>query len=83
MLEITLYTKENCSLCLKAKRTLQDAQKRHPFRLIEVDITASDDLYERYRHDIPVATADGEELFRHRVEPDRLEQVIIERSKRR
>jgi glutaredoxin len=80
MLEITLYTKENCSLCLKAKRVLQEVQRRRPFRLREVDITTSEALYERYKNDIPVATVNDEQLFRHRVEASTLEQSLIERS---
>jgi glutaredoxin len=80
MLEIVLYTKQNCSLCLKAKRTLQQIQQRRPFRLVEVDITTAEILYEQYRNDIPVATVNGEELFRHRVEAEALEKLLIERS---
>ncbi len=80
MLEITLYTKENCSLCLKAKRVLHDLHRRCPFRLVEVDITTQEELYERYKHDIPVATLHGAEIFRHRVEPGALEKLLNERK---
>ena len=80
MLEITLYTKDNCSLCLKARRVILELQRRTPLRLIEVDITTSDDLYERYKHDIPVATLNGEELFRHRIEIQTLEELLNERK---
>ena len=80
MLEITLYTKENCSLCLKAKRILQSFQRRHSFRLVEVDITQDETLYERHKNDVPVATLDGEEIFRHRVETNELERVLNERK---
>jgi len=80
MLKITLYTKENCSLCLKAKRALQELQERHAFRLVEVDITTDDDLFERYKHDIPIVTLNDEEIFRHRVEPDTLEKLLSERK---
>lgn len=80
MLEITLYTKDNCSLCLKAKRVLQDFQQRHVFRLAEVDITTDEKLYERYKHDIPVATWNGEELFRHRIDAKAFEKFMKERT---
>ena len=80
MLKLTLYTKENCSLCLKAKRILQDFQGRHAFRLIEIDITTDEDLYERYKHDIPVVTLNDEEIFRHRVEANTLEKFFNQRK---
>ena len=79
MLEITLYTKDNCSLCLKARRVLQDFQQRHAFRLAEVDITTDENLHERYKHDIPVATWNGEEIFHHRIDTKAFEMFLKER----
>lgn len=79
MLEITLYTKDNCSLCLKAKRVLQDFQQRHDFRLMEVDVTTDETLYERYKHDVPVATWNGAEIFRHRIDTKTFETFLKER----
>ena len=81
MLELILYTKENCSLCRKAKRILLELQNRHAFQLVEVDITTKPELYEQYRIDIPVGWLDGEEIFRHRVEAEALEQLLIERKR--
>ncbi len=81
LLEITLYTKENCSLCLKAKRVLRESQRRHGFRLVEVDITSDPDLYERHKYDIPVVTLNGREIFRHRVDAQALAAVLEERKK--
>ncbi len=81
LLELVLYTKGNCSLCLKAKRVLQETQRQQPFRLVEVDITSNEEWYERYKHDIPVVTLNGEEIFRHRVEPKRLTTILKERNK--
>lgn len=80
MLEIMLYKKENCSLCLQAKRLIQRLQQRHALRLLEVDITADPALYERYRHDIPVVAVEGKEIFRHRVDPSVLEKIIQQRK---
>lgn len=79
MLEIILYTKENCSLCLKAKRVLLEVQKRIPLRIIEADITRNEEWHERYKHDIPVAVLNGKELFRHRIEVRTLETLLQER----
>ena len=79
LLEITLFTKDNCSLCLRAKRVLLEFQKRIPLRIIELDITENEEWYERYKHDIPVALLNGKELFRHRIEAGTLETLLQER----
>ena len=76
MLEMVLYTKANCSLCVKARRVLEDVQQRHGFQLIEVDITTDEALYERYKNDIPVGMLGGEEVFRHRIDQTTLENVL-------
>ena len=49
-------------------------QKKHPlelvarcFDLVEINIARDLDLYERYKHDIPVVLIDDVEAFRHRL----------------
>lgn len=54
MLEVTLFTKDPCSLCEEAKLELGALAAEYPHRLREVDITTDEALYARYRHAIPV-----------------------------
>ena len=44
----------------------------------EVDITQDQELMEKYREDIPVVLVDGEEKFRHVVDPDKLAQLFYD-----
>jgi 4a-hydroxytetrahydrobiopterin dehydratase len=68
-MEITLYTRQNCSLCEKAKSSIRAAASLHrlPITLREVDIDADPELQARYSDDVPVIHVDGVEAFRHRV----------------
>jgi len=59
---ITLYTRNRCPLCDKAKATILELKKEWDFELNEIDIESSDELTERYGLMIPVVHLDGEEV---------------------
>jgi glutaredoxin len=59
---ITLFTRNRCPLCDKAKATLLELKEEWEFQLEEIDIEASDQLTERYGLMIPVVHIDGEEV---------------------
>ncbi len=73
MLEIVFYTRPGCRLCREALRQLAAAVPDATVR--EVDVDSDPDLRSRYGFDIPVAVADGRELFRHRFDPRCVEAV--------
>lgn len=54
MINVTLYTRENCHLCDVTKENLASLQKRTPHRLIEVDIDSDPALVAAYGEKIPV-----------------------------
>lgn len=53
-LQVTLYTKDGCSLCDKVKAQLALLQTTQPHQLKEVDITQDEALFAQYKHAIPV-----------------------------
>ena len=59
---ITLYTRNRCPLCDKAKAAILELKKESDFELKEIDIESSDELTERYGLMIPVVHLDGEEV---------------------
>ena len=61
-MKVTLYSKENCSLCDKGKKILEELQEEIQFSIEEVDIYKDDTLLEKYQIMIPVAEVDGEML---------------------
>lgn len=59
---ITLYTRNRCSLCDKAKNLILELKQQWDFTLEEIDIDQSDELTELYGIMIPVVLIDGEEV---------------------
>jgi len=62
MPHITLFTRNRCPLCEKAKATLLELKEEWNITLEEIDIEKSDELTERYGLMIPVVHLDGEEV---------------------
>lgn len=65
--EVTIYTRENCSLCEKAKAAIYASGV--DVRITEVDIDRDEHLRGKFTNDVPVIFVDGREAFRHRVNP--------------
>lgn len=59
MLRLTLFTKDNCTLCEMLKVQLRMFQRMYPHELTEVDIEQDHDLLVRYRFQIPVLEIDA------------------------
>lgn len=75
---VTLYTRRDCSLCDKAKGAIRAAESlyRLRIRLNEVDVDTNDELRRRYGNDVPVVAIDGVEAFRHRLDPEELARYV-------
>ena len=76
MRTITLYGRPDCHLCDEARAALERVRATHPFRLVDVDIEADDELFKRYLERIPVVVLDGEELFEFFVDEERLRETL-------
>ena len=61
-MEVILYTKEECGLCQKAKKLLQELKTEYVFDLQEINIYEDEQLLEKYHLMIPVVEIDGEEV---------------------
>lgn len=73
-----LYTRRGCHLCEVAEAVLV----KHGVTVELVDIDASPELRERYRHCVPVVEIDGRERFRGRVDERLLWRLLRGRSLR-
>ena len=71
-MDVTLYTRQNCPLCEKAKTVLTAAGVSPR----EVDVDLDLDLLRRFTNDVPVIYINGAEAFRHRVDPEQLRTVL-------
>ncbi len=73
-MDVTLYTRENCPLCDKAKAAIRASGTS--VRLTEVDVDGDEALRARYTNDVPVILIGGEEAFRHRLTAEAFADAI-------
>jgi len=66
---VIVYSRPGCHLCDEAKTAIENSRSSDFYTLEEVNIESDDELLRKYKHDIPVVVIDGEEAFRHRVDP--------------
>ncbi len=78
-MEITLYTKDGCTLCDKLKDQLALIQAQYPHQLAEVDITKDEALFQKYRYTIPVLKSGNQEISAP-IDKSKLVQFLIESS---
>jgi glutaredoxin len=60
---ITLFTKDGCTLCVKAKTILDRLSLFYPLTVEEFDITTDEAVHAKYWDKIPVLHIDGAEAF--------------------
>jgi len=80
IMNITFFTKEDCTLCSAALYVIRRVRGQIPFEFELIDITATgqEKWFELYKNDIPVVHLDGEEIFRHRVDERVLRDFLSE-----
>jgi glutaredoxin len=79
---LTLFSKPGCHLCEDARALVDELQPSYGYAVEEIDITTRDDLFARYRYDIPVVLMNGEEIARGRIDDRRLVELIETRRGR-
>ena len=76
--QVIVYSRDGCHLCDEAKDAIRAAGCDEAFVLEEINIESDSKLLEMYKFDIPVVTINGAEAFRHRVEPKRFRQLVMD-----
>jgi glutaredoxin len=79
-LKVQLYTIKGCSLCVVAREIILRVLEEIPFEFQEVDIESQDDLYERFKDEIPVVFVNGERSFTYRVSEKKLRRILQRHS---
>ena len=76
MLNVTIYSKNNCHLCDVAIETLLKVRKEFPFSLTEIDIEKDKEIFEKYKYLIPVIEIDGEKIFNYKIDENELKKIL-------
>jgi len=74
--KVELYTKKACPLCVVAREIILRVLKEVSFEFQEVDIESNEDLYEKFKEEIPVVLVNGERAFTHRVHEEKLRRIL-------
>ncbi len=81
VLTFTLYTRRECGCCHKALGVLKGHQRRHRFRVEEVDVDSDPALAEKYGLSVPVVTLGGKVRFTGQVNPVLLKRLLDAESR--
>jgi hypothetical protein len=74
--EITLYTREGCTLCEEARHDILPLVREFATRLSEIDIDDDPVLHDRYTNDVPVIFLGSQIVGQHRVDVLRLREKL-------
>lgn len=81
-LQITVYTRNQCSCCHKAIDLLREYQRRYGFTISEVNIDADPALTALYNTTVPVVAVDGKVRFKGVVNRILFERLLLAESRR-
>ena len=76
---VIVYSRPGCHLCDEAKEAIENSNCSDRYTLEEVNIESDNELLRQYKYDIPVITINGEEAFRHRVDPNEFKSRVLGR----
>lgn len=74
---VIVYSRPGCHLCDEAKAAIEKSNCSDRYTLEEVNIESDNELLRKYKYDIPVITIDGEEAFRHRLDPAEFRMRVL------
>lgn len=75
--QVILYTRPGCHLCEDAAELLERLAQARPLRVVEVNILGDVDLYERYKHSIPVIVIAGGPTLAAPIREAELERALL------
>jgi len=79
---VTVYTRENCSLCVAARETIEDvaADLDVAIDLAMVDVDEDPELAEEYGERVPYVLVDGHPAFKYEVDERELRLKLLAAS---
>ena len=82
--QVTLFTKEGCTLCDKVKDILSDCREEIPHNLDLVDITDNEhaNWHSKYKYDIPVLHVNGKYWLKHRTTLEEAKEGLLEAAQK-
>ena len=81
--QVTLFTKEGCTLCDKVKDILYELKNEIPHSLNQIDITDEEhhSYFAKYKCDIPVLHVNGQCWIKHRVTLEEAREGLMQATR--
>jgi glutaredoxin len=79
--DVKLYTRQNCPLCVKAAKFLRSQERSWPLVVSSVNIDKDPQLEEAYGNCVPVVLINGKLRFRGQINPVLWKRLIIKELK--
>ncbi|RMD88163.1 MAG: glutaredoxin family protein, partial [Calditrichaeota bacterium] len=75
---VKIFTKEDCSLCEKAKQAILNFLRKENvnFEIEEIDICQDSTLYKKFKEQIPVIYINDRKAFKYFVNEEKLRRLI-------
>ena len=77
--ELVIYSRPGCHLCEEMKVVIQLVQRKIPFAVREVDISADANLERLYGIEIPILMIDGRKAAKYRISEEELKRKLTPR----
>jgi len=82
--QVTLFTKEGCTLCDKVKDILYELKDEIPHGLAQIDITDEENratYFAKYKYDIPVLHMNGQYWVKHRTTLEEAREGLMQATR--
>ena len=75
-INLTLYSRQDCHLCVKMKVTLERVARRYTYKLTEIDVSTNSELEKTYGSEIPVLMIEGQKTAHYYIREEELLQKL-------
>ncbi len=81
MIELILYTRNDCELCHEMQKTVLDILPKFPAHLRRIEIDGDPGLEARFGVEVPVLFVNGRKAFKYRCTPGELRKRLAREAR--
>ena len=81
MIELILYTRNDCELCHEMEKTVLDILAKIPAHLERIEIDGDPGLEARFGIEVPVLFVNGRKAFKYRCTPGELRKRLAREAR--
>ncbi len=82
MIELTLYSRNDCELCREMEQMLEAELAKFDARITRIEIDGNPELEASYGTEVPVLFVNGRKAFKYRCAPKELRKRLLREVRR-